>query len=174
MRGSHRRETVLVQKVWQELLRVRLLEETQEKSQLVKFHERTHTGEKAIPVHQMWQYVIFIHQINWKKLKRNHTVGKLRVHKVWHELLSIRWLNEKWENHTGDKQFLCTKCARGSHGYMTWSNMREPTASIWVHTQKKMCSSAPNVTIASSFQKSDYLKRYRKTLNWWSFMRGPI
>ena len=47
MREPHRRETVLVHIVWQELLRIRGLEETQENPQLVKIHEKIHTGERA-------------------------------------------------------------------------------------------------------------------------------
>ena len=47
MREPHRRETVLVHIVWQELLRIRGLEETQENPQLVKIHGKIHTGEKV-------------------------------------------------------------------------------------------------------------------------------
>ena len=47
MREPHRRETVLVHIVWQELLRIRGLKETQENPQLVKIHEKIHTGERS-------------------------------------------------------------------------------------------------------------------------------
>ena len=55
MMEPHRRETILVHLVWQELLRIRGLEETQENPQLVKIHEKfhkkihkkIHTGERA-------------------------------------------------------------------------------------------------------------------------------
>ena len=47
MREPHRRETVLVHILWQELQRIRGLEETQENPQLVKIHEKIHTGERA-------------------------------------------------------------------------------------------------------------------------------
>ena len=52
MREPDRRETVLVHIVWQELLRIRALEETQENPQFVKIHEKIYTGEKVVNKHE--------------------------------------------------------------------------------------------------------------------------
>ena len=78
----------------------------------LKKHMRTSSGEiswedshrrEGIQVHQMWQY--FSLSNNSKNQKRTLTVEKLRVYKVWHELLRIRWLATIVE-----KPFNCQMC----------------------------------------------------------------
>ena len=99
----HRRE--IMQKVWRELLSVRWLEETQENHQLMRFHERTHMGEKAFKCTKCDNS--FSSSNEWKNYKRTPTVDKLWVHKVCHELLRRKWTN--WENRTGEKHFFVLK-----------------------------------------------------------------
>ena len=131
MMEPHRRETILVHLVWQELLRIRGLKETQENPQLVKIHEKIHTGEKAYKKNGMttqathtWEKAFkftkcdksFSSSNGWNNYKRTPTVEKLYVQKVWHELPRNRWIEEKWENHIGENCFLAQSVARSSLG----------------------------------------------------------
>ena len=131
MREPHRRETVLVHIVWQELLRIRGLEETQENPQLVKIHEKIHTGEKVCKKNgkttqgtHTWEKAFkctkcdksFSSSNGLNNHKRTPTVEKIWGQKVWHELPRNRWIEEKWENHIGENCFWAQSVARSSLG----------------------------------------------------------
>ena len=92
-------------------------------------HKRSHTGEKAFKCTKCDSS--FSSSNDLKNYKRTHTVEKLWVHKVWHELSRIRWIEEKWDNHTGEKYFFVLKVWQEVFrvSEMTWKTWENPQLS---------------------------------------------
>ena len=107
--------------MWQEVLRVRWLEEIWEPTTFMRglTWEKRHSSAPNVTIASLNQSARII------KGYRTPTVEEIWVHKVWHELLRIRWIEEKWENHTEQNRinFCAQSVARGSLGQMNWSNM---------------------------------------------------
>ena len=79
--------------------------------------ERSHSSAPNVTIASL-------HQMTERIIKVLLQVEKLGVHKVWHELLWIRWIDETWE-----KQ--CRKCdKRASQSLVTWRNTRESPTGI--------------------------------------------